>query len=42
MTKIDADDRSITEILSRQRFSIDYFQREYRLKKEIWIQIIET
>lgn len=41
MTKIDADDRSITEILSRQRFSIDYFQREYRWKKEHMESLIE-
>lgn len=28
-TKIDADDRTIRDVLSKQKFTIDYFQREY-------------
>ncbi|MFY7935739.1 MAG: DUF262 domain-containing protein [Flavobacterium sp.] len=32
--KIDADDRSISEILKDQKFTIDYFQREYRWQEK--------
>ena len=33
-TKIDADDRTIRDILSKQKFTIDYFQREYLWEKK--------
>jgi len=33
-TKIDADDRTIGDILSKQKFTIDYFQREYLWEKK--------
>jgi uncharacterized protein with ParB-like and HNH nuclease domain len=32
--KIDADDRCISEILKDQKFTIDYFQREYRWQEK--------
>ena len=33
-TKIDADDRTIRDVLSKQKFTIDYFQREYLWEKK--------
>jgi uncharacterized protein with ParB-like and HNH nuclease domain len=32
--KIDADDKTLKEILDTQKYSIDYFQREYRWERE--------
>jgi uncharacterized protein with ParB-like and HNH nuclease domain len=39
--KIDADDRSISEILKDQKFTIDYFQREYRWEDKHMKLLIE-
>jgi len=40
-TKIDADDKTLVEILKAQKFSIDYFQREYRWERKHIEQLID-
>ena len=32
--KIEANDKSISDILKDQKFTIDYFQREYRWQEK--------
>lgn len=39
--KIDANDKSIRNLLTHQKFFVDYFQREYRWEKEQMNQLIE-
>lgn len=39
-TKIDADDRTLREILEKQKFTIDYFQREYMWEQKHILQLI--
>lgn len=39
-TKIDANDRTLREILEKQKFTIDYFQREYMWEKKHIEQLI--
>jgi uncharacterized protein with ParB-like and HNH nuclease domain len=34
INKIDADDKTLKEILDTQKYSIDYFQREYRWERK--------
>lgn len=40
-TKIDADDKTLVEILDQQKFTIDYFQREYRWERKHIEQLID-
>jgi len=40
-TKIDADDKTLVEILKEQKFSIGYFQREYRWERKHIEQLID-
>lgn len=40
-TKIDADDKTLVEILEQQKFTIDYFQREYRWERKHIEQLID-
>lgn len=40
-TKIDADDISLAGILDRQKFTIDYFQREYRWEEKHMAQLLD-
>lgn len=41
LNKIEAHDRSIRELLNQQKFSIDYFQREYRWEERHVVQLID-
>jgi len=40
LKKIDADDKTLKEILHEQKFTIDYFQREYRWERKHIEQLI--
>jgi len=40
-TKIDANDKTLVEILKEQKFTIDYFQREYRWERKHIEQLID-
>lgn len=35
LKKIDADDKTLKDILHEQKYTIDYFQREFRWEKNI-------
>lgn len=39
--KIDADDKTIDEVLNRKKYIVDFFQREYRWEKKHIVQLIE-
>jgi uncharacterized protein with ParB-like and HNH nuclease domain len=41
ITKIDAQARSITELLSNKKYTIDYYQREYKWEKEQITELME-
>lgn len=41
INKIDADDRTISQLLKDQKFTIDYFQREYKWKDKNIRALIE-
>ncbi len=41
MNKIDAKAKSISELLSNKKYSIDYYQREYKWGKEQIIELME-
>lgn len=41
VNKIDADDRTIFELLNNKKYAIDYYQREYRWTTENIQQLIE-
>lgn len=36
--KIDADDKTLREILDKQKYTIDYFQREFRWERKHCLQ----
>ena len=38
--KIDADDKTLKEILDTQKYTIDYFQREFRWERKHIEQLI--
>ena len=40
LNKIEADDRTINELLKGKKFTIDYFQREYRWEEKHIIALI--
>lgn len=41
MNKIDADDRTVFELLNNKKYAIDYYQREYRWTTENIQQLVE-
>ena len=38
--KIDADDRSVFEVLNERKYVVDYFQREYKWEQKHIDQLI--
>ena len=38
--KIDADDRSISEVLDDQKYTVDFFQREYKWEERHIEQLV--